>query len=137
MILASRSRQADHISNPLTLGAIPASSCTARTAARSLLIEWGLSDLTESVEQIVTELVTNAVKVSADYVVPPPVQFRMSATRGAVLIEVWDCDPRTPVIRQPASLDETGRGLLLVATMSTEWGWNEFGQGKIIWAEVR
>lgn len=137
MILASRQRPSDRVSMPLTLGAIADSPRTARTAARSLLIEWGLANLIESVELIVTELVTNAVQASSDHVVPPPVQFRMSATRHAVLVEVWDRDPREPVIRQATDVDECGRGLLLVAAISTQWGWAGFDQGKIVWAEVR
>jgi anti-sigma regulatory factor (Ser/Thr protein kinase) len=137
MILASPQRHADRISKPLTLGAIAASPGTVRTAARSLLIEWGLIELTDSVELIASELVTNAVQVSAEYTVPPPVEFRMSATGKTVLIEVWDYDPRQPVIRRSARLDEGGRGLVLVATVSARWGWTTFQEGKIVWAEVR
>jgi anti-sigma regulatory factor (Ser/Thr protein kinase) len=137
MILAGPQRPADHISKPLTLGAIPTSPRTARAAARSLLVEWGLTGLADSVELIATELVTNAVQVSVEYTVPPPVEFRMSATRTTVLIEVWDYDPRQPVIRRPGRLDEDGRGLLLVATVSARWGWTMFQRGKIVWAEVR
>jgi anti-sigma regulatory factor (Ser/Thr protein kinase) len=136
MTAASPPCPIDHVSKPLTLGAIPSSPSTARAAARSLLAEWDLTDLSENVELIVSELVTNAVQVSACYAVPPPVQFRMSAMRSSVLIEVWDCDPRQPVIRQPMDFDESGRGLLLMATLSIQWGWTEFRQGKIVWAEV-
>jgi hypothetical protein len=138
MILASSQRlNADHISKPLTLGAISTSPRTARVAARSLLIEWYLTELADPVEQIATELVTNAVQVSAMYTVPPPVEFRLSATGKTALIEVWDCDPRQPVIRRPTRPDEGGRGLLLVATMSAQWGWTMLQIGKIVWAEVR
>jgi len=137
MILASSSHPVDHISRPLTLGAIPASPGTARASARCLLSEWGLTELAEPVELILTELVTNAVQVSAEHLVPPPVLFRMSATGRAVLIEVRDRDPRMPVLRQPTGSDERGRGLLLVATMSATWGWTEFKQGKTVWSEVR
>jgi anti-sigma regulatory factor (Ser/Thr protein kinase) len=137
MILASPQRPADHISVQLTLGAISASPGTVRAAARSLLVEWGLIELTDSVQLIASELVTNAVRVSAEYTVPPPVEFRMSATGKTVLIEVWDCDPRHPVIRQPARLDEGGRGLVMVATVSARWGWTTFQEGKIVWSEVR
>ena len=137
MILATPPNPVDHISTPLTLGAIAGSPSTARASARALLVEWDMASLTESVELIVSELVTNAVRVSARYVVPPPVQFRMSATGFAVLIEVWDCDPRPPVLRQPTDLEEGGRGLFLVATTSARWGWIEFKQGKTVWAEVR
>jgi anti-sigma regulatory factor (Ser/Thr protein kinase) len=126
----------DHVSNPLTLGAIPSSPGTARAVARSLLIEWGLADLADTAELVVSELVTNAVQVSACYEVPSPVQFRMSASRSRVLIEVWDCDPRQPIVRQPMGFDESGRGLLLVATLSAQWGWTEFKRGKIVWAEI-
>ena len=136
MTAASPPCPLEHVSKPLTLGAIPTSPSTARAAARSLLAEWGLADLADTVELLVSELVTNAIQVSACHQVPPPVQFRMSAAQGLVLIEVWDCDPRPPVIRQPMDLDESGRGLLLVGTLSRQWGWTEFNQGKIVWAEV-
>lgn len=137
MITASTSRQAHHVSEPLTLGAIPTSPGTARTLAQVLLTEWGLTRLEDSVLLVVSELVTNAVSISMEYPVPPPVRFRMSATRSSVLIEVQDCDPRPPVIRNPIDLDESGRGLLLIATLSAKWGWTEVKQGKVVWAELR
>jgi anti-sigma regulatory factor (Ser/Thr protein kinase) len=136
MATASPPCPLDHVSKPLTLGAIPSSPRTARVAARSLLIEWGLADLGDTAELVVSELVTNAVQVSACYEVPSPVQFRMSASQSRVLIEVWDCDPRHPIVREPLDFDESGRGLLLVATLSTQWGWAEFKRGKIVWAEI-
>ena len=137
MITASTSRQAHHVSEPLTLGAIPTSPATARTLAQVLLAEWGLTQLEDSVLLVVSELVTNAVRISMDYPVPLPVQFRMSATRSSVLIEVRDCDPRPPVIGDPMDLDESGRGLFLIATLSAQWGWAEVKQGKVVWAELR
>jgi anti-sigma regulatory factor (Ser/Thr protein kinase) len=136
MATASPACSLDHVSRPLTLGAIESSPRTARAVAHSLLIEWGLADLTDAVELLVSELVTNAVQVSACYEVPSPVQFRMSATQRKVLIEVWDCDPRQPIVRQPMDTDESGRGLLLVEAISTQWGWTEFERGKIVWAEI-
>jgi len=136
MATASPPCPLEHVSKPLMLGAIPSSPRTARAVARSLLIEWGLADLTDTVELLVSELVTNAVQVSACYEVPSPVQFRMSATRNRVLIEVWDCDPRQPIVRQPMDFEDSGRGLLLVATLSSQWGWTEFKRGKIVWAEI-
>ena len=136
MTAASPPCPLEHVSKPLTLGAIPTSPGTARAAARSLLAEWGLAGLADTVELLVSELVTNAIQVSACLQVPPSVQFRMSAAHGLVLIEVWDCDSRPPVMRQPMDLDESGRGLLLVGTLSRQWGWTEFNRGKIVWAEV-
>jgi anti-sigma regulatory factor (Ser/Thr protein kinase) len=136
MATASPPCPLDRVSRPLTLGAIPSSPRTARAVARSLLIEWGLADLTDVVELVVSELVTNAVQASARYEVPSPVQFRMSTHQSKVLIEVWDSDPTQPIVRQPLDFEESGRGLLLVATISTQWGWTEFKRGKIVWAEI-
>lgn len=136
MILTSTVRQTEHVSKPLTLGAISASPGTARKLARSLLNEWGMADFTESVELIVSELVTNAVLASMEHEIPPPVGVRISATRRSVLIEVRDYDPRPPVIQRADANFENGRGLLLVASLSARWGWAEFLRGKVVWAEV-
>jgi anti-sigma regulatory factor (Ser/Thr protein kinase) len=120
------------------LGAITTSSRTARVAARSLLAEWGLASLAESVELVVGELVTNAVCASMEHDMPCPVGFRISASGSTVLIEVWDDDPRVPVIQEQIEADsENGRGLLLVASTSARWGWKELQRGKVVWAEVR
>jgi anti-sigma regulatory factor (Ser/Thr protein kinase) len=120
------------------LGAITTSPRTARVAARSLLAEWGLVNLAESVELVVGELVTNAVCASMDHDMPCPVRFRISASGSTVLIEVWDDDPRVPIMQEQIEADsENGRGLLLVASISARWGWKELQRGKVVWAEVR
>jgi anti-sigma regulatory factor (Ser/Thr protein kinase) len=137
MITANTSRPALHVSNPLTLGAITTSPSTARAVAQVLLAEWGLTALEDSVLLVVSELVTNAVQISMKHPVPPPVQFAMSSTESSVLIEVRDYDPRPPVTRNPTDLDDSGRGLLLVGTLSAQWGWTEFRRGKVVWAVVR
>ena len=50
------------------------------------------------------------------------VRFWLTSNRESVLIRVWDGDHRPPV-RQEAGLDaEAGRGLLLVETLSAQWG---------------
>jgi anti-sigma regulatory factor (Ser/Thr protein kinase) len=107
-------------------------------AARSLLAEWGLASLTESVELVVGELVTNAVCASMEHDMPFPVGFRISVSGSTVLIEVWDDDPRVPVMQEQIEADsENGRGLLLVASICARWGWKELQRGKVVWAEVR
>src|ERR1700733_5099581 len=138
MTLTSSTPRAEHSSKPLMLGAIPTSPRTARVVPRSLLAEWGLINLVESVELVVGELVTNAVCASMEHNIPRPVRFRMSASGSCVLIEVWDDDPRFPVIQEQIEADsENGRGLVLVASMSARWGWEELQWGKLVWAEVR
>src|ERR1700751_6216404 len=52
------------LSTSLPLGALPGATPCARLHARAVLTEWGLADLAEAAELIVSELVTNAVRAS-------------------------------------------------------------------------
>ncbi len=90
-------------------------------------------------------LVTNAVKAAAGQDLPLPVRLRLSSDKDRLLIEVWDADPRPPVLPglqddgTPAPAEEGGRGLFLVATLSQRWNWyapREWG-GKVVWSELQ
>src|SRR2546430_17120186 len=52
------------LSTSLPLGALPRATPCARLHARAVLTEWGLADLADAAELIVSELVTNAVRAS-------------------------------------------------------------------------
>jgi hypothetical protein len=68
----------------------------------------------------------------------PPIRLWLSSDKERVLVQVWDGDHHKPE-RQAAALDdESGRGLLLVETLSVEWGSYvlEGATGKVIWALV-
>ena len=49
----------------LKLGAYPTAASCARLHAKSVAWEWGLSELAETVELVVSELTTNGVKAAA------------------------------------------------------------------------
>ena len=113
----------------LELGAMPSAVPCARLHARLVVAEWGFQDVAETVELLVSELVTNAVKATVGRSPTAPVRLQLSGDTVRVLIEVWDADPRPPV---PKELDEDnvpdfdaegGRGLFLVAALSERWGW--------------
>jgi hypothetical protein len=61
-----------------------------------------------------------------------------------VLIEVWDAGPQQPVLKDlgedgtPGPQEEGGRGLFLVAALSTRWDWylTEEPMGKVVWCEL-
>jgi hypothetical protein len=112
--------------------------------------EWGLGSIAETVELVVSELATNAVKVSAGIgssapgdayygMAPRCIALFLACDRRRVLVQIWDGDPGPP---QPADVDEnaeSGRGLLLVEALSADWGWYwpEAGeQGKWVWATI-
>lgn len=128
----------------LELGALPCAVPCARLHSRQVLWEWGLARLGEPAEVVVSELVTNAVQAMADWVIAPPIRLWLSSDHSRIQIAVWDAEPRPPqpnpipVDGVPDWSDDGGRGLLLVASLSQQWGWTaapEWG-GKVVWAEV-
>lgn len=131
----------------LEFGALPGAIPCARLHARAIAQEWGLAASVETVELIVSELVTNAVVASVRADVRPTYQrraglpavgLRLSANHERVLVEVWDSVPTPPRLKAPTPDDDSGRGLLLVEALSKHWGYYvpQHGSGKVVWAEV-
>jgi anti-sigma regulatory factor (Ser/Thr protein kinase) len=125
----------------LLLAAIPRSVSRARAYARDMLVAWELPAMTDTVELLVSELVTNAVAATgliedrADGCTASSVYLCLSLLEGVLLIEVWDVSSAAPLKRVVAD-DESGRGLLLVETLSKDWGCRTLGfSGKIVWCE--
>ena len=128
----------------LELGALPTAVPCARLHTRHLLWEWGLDDLAESAELLVSELVTNAVQAMARQEDHTAVRLQLFGDKAQVLIEVWDADPQQPTLTDPGAdglsdLEaEGGRGLLLVGALSTRWNWylTQEPTGKVVWCEL-
>jgi len=107
----------------LELGALPTAVPCARLHAKQVLWEWQLSDLADTAELIVSELVTNAVRASASLTgsrhngrwVPgtPPVRLWLFSDRQRIVIQVWDGNNQMPVPQDTGSDSVSGRGLLL------------------------
>jgi anti-sigma regulatory factor (Ser/Thr protein kinase) len=135
------------VQSVMVIAALPTATPCARLHARTIALEWGLSDLADTVELVISELVTNAVQASVDHDGRPRysaehglscVHLRLSTDGLAILIEVWDETTRAPTPVQPGLADEGGRGLLLVDAVTARWGWSLAlcGRGKIVWALV-
>jgi len=155
-VMSSLSTTADRAAIPrsawtfhsvLAIGALPTATPCARLHARNIACEWGLHNLADTIELVVSELVTNAVKASMDNDQRPHytdehglacVRLRLSTDRQAVLVEVWDENFKLPEPDQPGLDDESGRGLMLVEALAERWGWDlpTSGRGKIVWALV-
>jgi hypothetical protein len=132
----------------LELGALPTAVPCFRLHAKQLLWEWGLEGFSDSVELIVSELTTNAVAASAVLTGSrfngrwragmPPVRLWLYSDKERVVVEVWDGDDRMPEAQDIDLEAESGRGLLLVATLSSEWGIYrpEGASGKVVWASI-
>ncbi len=132
----------------LELGALPSAVPCARLHTRQVLWEWGLQAVTEPVELIVSELITNSVKASEGLTgsryqgrwLPglPPVRLWLRVDRNQVVVQVWDANHQMPMRQQPELLADHGRGFVLVETMSAEWGACalEGSSGKVVWSRV-
>jgi anti-sigma regulatory factor (Ser/Thr protein kinase) len=122
----------------LELGALPSAVGCARFHVRQVLWEWGLTQFSERVELLISELLTNAVKASRVLEWTTPVRFWMLSDEASVLLLVWDGNPQPPVRIDTGELNEHGRGLLLVEALSDQWSWYvppELG-GKVVSALV-
>ncbi|TXS13102.1 MULTISPECIES: SpoIIE family protein phosphatase [Streptomyces] len=129
-LLLARTRRldADHYAS-WDLPSDPAVVSDARRRAAAQLAAWGLDDAVFTTELVVSELVTNAIRYGGD-----PIRLRLIRDT-ALICEVFDGSSTAPHLRRARMLDEGGRGLLLVASLTERWGTRYTGTGKTIWAE--
>jgi hypothetical protein len=129
----------------LTLAALPAAPSRARRYTRSFLGSYpGITqDTAETAELLVCELVTNAVRFTGNPARAPRypgpadaalISLSLRHFREALLIEVHDTSS-TPPSRSSAGKDaESGRGLILIDALSTEWSYFfPPGGGKVVY----
>ncbi|MFF8773767.1 SpoIIE family protein phosphatase [Kitasatospora sp. NPDC015120] len=103
----------------------------ARRLAAHTLRRWGLEELSEATELMVSELVTNAVQHATR-----PVTLSLVRTTR-LRCEVGDDSPLLPRPRRTGPEDERGRGLQIVARCAERWGATRLGTGKVVWFEQR
>lgn len=128
------------------LGALRTAPATARGHVRGTLAAWRLSELSDTVELVVSELAANAVNASTG---PdghpahldgriPVIRVRLFAGEAVLVAEVWDEAGGVPARKNAGAADESGRGLDLVRELTdARWGWYHApsGPGKCVWAE--
>lgn len=105
------------------LRGMPVSVRSARLHARKVLYKWHIGVITDTVELLVSEITTNAVRASAGSAGPAPwVGLWLTSDGRSVLIQVWDGNRREPLCRDAGPDAEGGRGLQLVEALSAQWG---------------
>ncbi|SEE86178.1 PAS domain-containing protein [Streptomyces sp. Ag109_O5-10] len=112
-----------------TVPSDPAAVAGVRAAATELLRDWGLKEEAFTLELILSELVTNAIRHATG-----PVGVRLIHDR-CLICEVSDGSSVSPHLRRATTMDEGGRGLFLVAQFADRWGTRYTPAGKVIWTE--
>ncbi|MGP2436079.1 ATP-binding protein [Streptomyces sp. JW3] len=112
----------------------------ARALAHAVLGTWGMNeDITDSAELILSELLTNALRVPVPSDRQVGVRIARSPLDGLLRLEVSDAGPGRPEVRTPDADETGGRGLLLVEALAHRWGVEKRanGIGKTVWAELK
>jgi anti-sigma regulatory factor (Ser/Thr protein kinase) len=109
----------------------------ARRFVDGLLNSWDQAQVSDDVQLLVSEVVTNAlIHAGSD------VDLRMLAFADHVRMEVRDFASQPPVPYPFAASDEGvaeaehGRGLFLVEALARDWNTSPNGRGKTVWLEV-
>lgn len=115
----------------LELPGTPAAPSVARLFVRNLCKEWGAGAVCDVAELLSSELVTNAV-IHAHSVVELEAVYD---DRSILRIDVYDRSPGAvdPEPRAVPEGAEGGRGLAIVAKLSSRWGVDVLAQGKRVW----
>lgn len=109
----------------------PASAGEARRFVDSVLGDSALSHLAYPATMLVSELVANAVLHTGT-----SVEVVISPEPERVRIEVHDGSQQLPIRKHYSKMSGTGRGLLLVERMASEWGSDRTADGKVVWFEL-
>lgn len=115
----------------LALPGDPTSSRAARRFLSDVLAVHHLDHCYDDAGLVLAELVTNALLHAGTQIV-----VGVSVSDTALRLEVADGSPARPSARRHSLTATTGRGMGLVAALSSAWGVSENGSGKVVWAEI-
>ncbi len=111
----------------LTAG--PAAAAEARRQVRAAIRAWDLPADPDTAALLTSELVTNAIRHEPGRTVT----LAVTCTDDKLRVEVHDTSRFLPVLADCPADAEAGRGLLLVAALSAEWGCYRTPAGKAVY----
>lgn len=103
----------------------------ARRFVRERLRSWEAPEHIDAAALVASELVTNAVLHART-----AITLRLELRDRTIRIEVYDENPRLPVVAPCPPEATSGRGLALITATATAWGMENRGDGKVVWAEL-
>jgi len=112
---------------PLIAG--PAAASEARGQVRAAIHAWDVPVDQNTAVLLTSELVTNAIRHEPG----ETVLLAITCARGQFRVDVHDRSSFIPVPVDGPPDAETGRGLMLVTSMSTQWGYYWTPAGKAVY----
>ena len=110
----------------------PAAPAEARRRVRDAIRSWRVPVDLDAALLLTSELVTNAVRHEAGQRAQAVV-LAIACSRGRLRVDVHDTSRSLPAVAEVPADAETGRGLLLVETLSDEWGFYRTPAGKAVY----
>ena len=117
-------------SHAIELGIGPDSS-SPRTTRKLFAAHFANHPRLDDLLLCLSEVVTNAVLHAI-----PPIQVLGDVVGSKVRVEVSDGSIVTPLRRTPKNSSPTGRGLILLDHLASDWGVDITGTGKTVWFEI-
>jgi len=111
------------------LAAGPAAAGEARGLLEAAICAWDVPVDSGVAVLLTSELVTNAIRHEAS----GTVTLAVTCSGRALRVDVYDSCCFLPVVLDAPADAETGRGLMLVATLSDEWGSYHTPAGKAVY----
>jgi anti-sigma regulatory factor (Ser/Thr protein kinase) len=109
----------------LTAG--PAAAAQSRRYVREAIETWDVSVDPDVAALLTSELVTNAIRYTRG-----PVKLFVTCSCGHLRVYVHDTSPQRPALLDTSVEAEAGRGLMLVSSLSTDWGCYRTSAGKAV-----
>jgi len=114
----------------------PAAPAEARRRIRDAIRSWQVPVDLDAALLLTSELVTNAIRHEAGQEAgqgAQAVMLAIASSRGRLRVDVHDTSRSLPAVAEVPADAETGRGLLLVETLSDEWGFYRTPAGKAVY----
>ena len=111
----------------LTAG--PAAAAQARRQVQAAIRAWDIPVDPDVAVLLTSELVTNAIR----HEVTGIVMLAITCSCGQLRVDVHDTSRALPMLVDAPADAEAGRGLLLVTTLSAEWGFYRTPAGKAVY----
>ncbi|MEV5508509.1 ATP-binding protein [Streptomyces orinoci] len=117
------------------LQALPQRIGQVRRIVSAQLRYWHLDSLIDTAALGVTELLTNVHQHAGP---DKRCTVELALVQGQLTVSVRDHGPRLPRLTSPGRAGTHGRGLALIAALSTRWGVQRHHEGgKVVWFTLR